>query len=75
MKKKQKLQDSILSDSVEYGDLTRKNNDFTTATATTATTGDETNSAVQNLQQVTPTLSSQKSLNAEYSYIIYNRIF
>ncbi|XP_053500643.1 PR domain zinc finger protein 15 [Ictalurus furcatus] len=52
MKKKQKLQESILSDSVEYGELTRKNSEFTTATTTTATTGDETNSAVQNLQQV-----------------------
>ncbi|MCI4387901.1 hypothetical protein PGIGA_G00079600 [Pangasianodon gigas] len=52
MKKKQKLQESILSDSVEYGDITRKTSEFTTATATTATTGDETNSAVQNLQQV-----------------------
>ncbi|XP_053097240.1 PR domain zinc finger protein 15 isoform X2 [Pangasianodon hypophthalmus] len=51
MKKKQKLQESILSDSVEYGDI-RKTSEFTTATATTATTGDETNSAVQNLQQV-----------------------
>ncbi|KAF7701432.1 PR domain zinc finger protein 15 [Silurus meridionalis] len=52
MKKKQKIQESILSDSVEYGDLTRKPTDFPTATETTATTGDETNSAVQNLQQV-----------------------
>lgn len=56
MKKKQKLQESILSDSIEYGELTRKTSEFTTATATTATTGDETNSAVQNLQQVTHTL-------------------
>lgn len=51
MKKKQKLQESPLSDSVEYTELTRKNSEFST---TTATTGDETNSAVQNLQQVTP---------------------
>ncbi|XP_060765489.1 PR domain zinc finger protein 15 [Neoarius graeffei] len=47
LKKKQKLQESILSDSIEYGELTRKASEFTMAT-----TGDETNSAVQNLQQV-----------------------
>ncbi|KAF5887149.1 PR domain zinc finger protein 15 isoform X1, partial [Clarias magur] len=51
MKKKQKLQESSFSDSVEYTELTRKDSEFSTTTASTAATGDETNSAVQNLQQ------------------------
>ncbi|TTS33140.1 C2 domain-containing protein 2 [Bagarius yarrelli] len=47
-----KCQESVLSDSMEFGELTRKNSDFTTAPTTTTPPGDETNSAVQNLQQV-----------------------
>ncbi|XP_062869795.1 PR domain zinc finger protein 15 [Trichomycterus rosablanca] len=55
VKKKQKLQESLLTHSDGYREFTGKTDDFTTATAaavTTATGGDETNSAVQNLQQV-----------------------